>query len=812
LKILFTWLAITFSVVALAQVNTCTLVLSGRVIDDHDETPLSFSQVILVGTERGAVADEDGRFTLTNLCAGTHQLEIRHVGCESVVRSVKLTSKQNEVVVRMEHHHELHEVEIAANAGQKQAHPTTESMDSEALNLQRTEGFSGTLSKLNGVSLLKSGPNVSKPIIQGLYGNRIAIYNDRARLEDQQWGADHAPAINLAGAGSLILVKGAQGVEYGPEAIGGAVVMEPAAFGTNRSPHGTMQLAGFSNGRGGQIGAGVSGALLKNNRFGYQIAGSMLKSGDRNAPDYVLSNTGNEDYSANASFGYQYKTLKVRLTHSLTYQQNGILRSAHNGNLTDLQNAISLTEPRIIRDFSYDIYNPRQEVWHNSTQLNAEVKPGLMSKMEFGYAYQQNQRKEFDIRRGERYEIPALDLRLRAHNGYLRFTRVVGNNFSFKAGADAKFIDNLSNPETGTRPIVPNYKQLSLGAFTRLSYQFGKWQSELGLRYDHTSLIAYKWYRFSDWENLYQDDFGQFVMSYNDAGTQVFVQPELNYNNYSAALGLSKKSNDQNIYGLRFTLAGRAPNSAELFSDGLHHGAAMIERGSLNLKTEHAYSAEVYGSLEISKLSAVANFYAKYFDGYIQPEISGVELTTRGAFPAMTYAQTNAIFYGFDLSLNYQLTQNLSLNSANSLTMATDLSRNAYLLNIPPFQSTNELEWKKEQKGKKITPVFALGVISRLKQYRAPQVISIDELMNLSENEISEARSNGAFDIISPPGEYHLVFARLQADIQWGTRTFQTALVANNLLNRKYRDYLNRFRYFSDDEGINISLLLTLKF
>lgn len=802
----------TLSVVAWAQVNTCTLVLTGRVIDDHDETALSFSQVILVGTERGAVADEDGRFVLKDLCAGVHRIEIRHVGCEPVIREIKLTAKQHELVVRMEHHHELHEVEIAASASQNQAHPNTESMDSEALNLSRTEGFSGALSKINGVTLLKSGPNVSKPIIQGLYGNRIAIYNDRARLEDQQWGSDHAPAMNLAGASSLVLVKGAQGVEYGPEAIGGAVVMEPAAFGTNRSPHGTIQLAGFSNGQGVQAGGGISGALLKNNRLGYQIAGSMLKSGDRTAPDYVLSNTGNEDYSANASFGYQYKTLKVRLTHSLTYQQNGILRSAHNGNLTDLENAISLSEPRIVRAFTYNLFNPRQVVWHNSTQVNAEMKPGLMSKMEFGYSFQQNQRKEFDIRRGERYNIPALDLRLRAHSGYLRYTRVISNKLSFKAGADAKFIDNLSNPETGTRPIVPNYKQLSLGAFARVSYQLGEWQSELGIRYDNTSIIAFKWYRVSDWNNLYQADFGQFVMSYNDAGNQVFVQPELNYSNYSAAFGLNRKSKEQNIYGLRFALAGRAPNSAELFSDGLHHGAAMIERGSLDLKTEHAYSGEIYGSLTISKLSALVNVFVKYFDGYIQPEISGVELTTRGAFPAMTYTQTNAVFYGFDLSLGYQISPQLNLNSANALTMARDLSRNAYLLNIPPFQSTNELEWSKKQKGKKITPVIAIGVLSRLRQKQAPQVIAINELRNLSESEVTEARSKGAFDIIAPTGEYHLVFARVQADIPWGTRTFQAALIANNLLNRKYRDYLNRFRYFSDDEGINIALLLTLKF
>jgi len=812
LKIAFMLLGMAFSVVAWSQVNTCSLVLNGRVIDDHDETPLSFSQVILVGTTRGTVADDEGRFKLEGLCAGTHQIEIRHVGCEPIIQTIKLTNKQHEHLIRMEHHHELHEIEIAAKSNINEDNPSTELMNSEELNLQRTESFSVALSQLNGVSLLKSGPNISKPIIHGLFGNRVAIFNDRARLEDQQWGSEHSPAMNLTGAGSLILVKGAQGVEYGPEAIGGAVVMEPAPFGINRSPHGNVQLSGFSNGKGGQVGAGISGALLKNNRLGYQLSGSMLKSGDRSAPGYVLSNTGNEDYALAASVGYQFKSLKIRLSNNLSYQQNGIFAGAHNGNLGDLDAALSAEEPLILNSFSYQILNPRQEVLHNTTQLNAEFKPGNLSKVELGYSYQQNQRQEFDIRRGARYNIPALDLRLRAHNLYARYTRILGKNFSFKSGVDGKLIDNLSNPETGTRPIVPNYKQESLGAYTRLSYQAGKWQSELGLRYDYSQLIAYKWYRTSDWENLYQQEFGEFVVRYNDVGNQVLVEPKLSYNNYSGAFGLSRYWNKQSLYGIRLSIAGRAPNSAELFSDGLHHGAAVIERGNLGLKTEHAFSGEIYASLNINKLSSSASVYCTYFDGYIQPEIVGVELTTRGAFPAMKYAQTNAVFYGFDLSVNYQLTANFSFKSLNSLTMANDVNRNAFLLNIPPFSSSNELEWKMLAKGKKLNPILALGLQSRLKQNRAPQVIPVSTLRTLDDQEVEQILENGAFDIMAPPGEFHLLFARIQAEIPWGSRTIQAAVIANNLLNRKYRDYLNRFRYFSDEEGNNIRIILTLKF
>lgn len=35
------------------------------------------------------------------------------------------------------------------------------------------------------------------PVIHGLHSNRILILNNEVRQEGQQWGADHAPEIDL---------------------------------------------------------------------------------------------------------------------------------------------------------------------------------------------------------------------------------------------------------------------------------------------------------------------------------------------------------------------------------------------------------------------------------------------------------------------------------------------------------------------------------------------------------------------------------------------------------------------------------------
>jgi iron complex outermembrane receptor protein len=43
-----------------------------------------------------------------------------------------------------------------------------------------------------GVSSLKTGSSVVKPVINGLFGSRVPVINNNVRLEDQEWGTEHA--------------------------------------------------------------------------------------------------------------------------------------------------------------------------------------------------------------------------------------------------------------------------------------------------------------------------------------------------------------------------------------------------------------------------------------------------------------------------------------------------------------------------------------------------------------------------------------------------------------------------------------------
>ena len=76
-----------------------------------------------------------------------------------------------------------------------------------------------------------------------------------------------------------------------------------------------------------------------------------------------------------------------------------------------------------------------------------------------------------------------------------------------------------------------------------------------------------------------------------------------------------------------------------------------------------------------------------------------------------------------------------------------------------------------------------------------------------------QTRVNEAEDFLIPPGSYFLYTALIK--IKWKTQTkneIDFIIRGENLLNTRYRDYLNRLRYFADDLGRNIYVNINFNF
>ncbi len=122
-------------------------------------------------------------------------------------------------------------------------------------------------------------------------------------MQDQEWGAEHAPNIDVNSAGSIKVIKGAGALQYGGNAIGGVIITSAPVVPLLDSLYGKTIVSASSNGRGGSI----SSNLTKSYENGWYstLQGTLKRFGDFNAPDYVLSNTGIFERNLSVSLGYK---------------------------------------------------------------------------------------------------------------------------------------------------------------------------------------------------------------------------------------------------------------------------------------------------------------------------------------------------------------------------------------------------------------------------------------------------------------------------------------------------------------------------
>ena len=184
---------------------------------------------------------------------------------------------------------------------------------------------------------------------------------------------------------------------------------------------------------------------------------------------------------------------------------------------------------------------------------------------------------------------------------------------------------------------------------------------------------------------------------------------------------------------------------------------------------------------------------------YLKPDSVPI-IRQRGAFPAYSYAQVKASFRGIDATLTYKFTDQLSLTTKNSLLFAYNHTDQDYLVFVPPNRSDNSLRYDWAQWGRLSNLYVSVSGLYVAHQNRAPAVTSTQE------------NGNVVFrgDFAPPPPAYFLLGAELGFTAPVHGQAMSVILSSTNLSNVAYRDYLNRFRYFADEPGRNISLKLRL--
>lgn len=774
------WVGVALSVLSAAALTAqpCTGTFKAQLVQDGDGVPLAFASVRLNNSDFRTQTDAEGYFTAPGVCFYQPQsLSIITVyGVLDTILSVVPGTMQLRLPLGGR---ALSGITISAQAAQRAetaAHCVLDALDVES---RQALSLGEVVRQAPGVNVLQTGSNIAKPVIQGLHSNRIAIVNNNVVLESQQWGREHAPETDPFSADKITVVKGAMGVRYGAGAMAGAIVLDPAPLRQKGGWGGWLTSGGFSNGYSG-VAAGAVDYCSNSEKWAARIQSSIKRGGNLRAPDYWLYNSGHAEWNVSAMAGWQSSDrLRHEWSFSTVNQRLAILRSSHLGNIEQIEQAIHSPVPlNNIDQFSYLIGRPYQSIRHYTGKYRLVFRQNDHWKWIAQYSYQFNQRREYDVVRKTGNAADKAQVSFRLWTNVLDVHAEHRGHGYWQGETGIQLTQSLNYVNKGA--FIPNYLGwgASLWAHERWHRHDSHWEWELGARYDFR------------WNHVY-----------TTGNTGRDLNQNVQFGNMSGIAGGHYHFNEHTSVTLHSGLAWRPPSVYELYAKGVHHGAGTYEEGDSSLVSEKAvntnltlnYAPKWYEGSELN-LTLYRNVMLDFI--YLDPA-NTTKITIRGPFPAYYYRQANAVLQGIDGQLKAPVWGHFSAEARVSVLYAfrrTDEGVNDPLPLMPANRYQYGFHWNQEY------------------SHRRPGSFTA----RLMANTVTRQRHIPLAGLLAPAPAG---FTTLALDMN---RTFrfehsrcsqlEAGLTIQNLTNQRYREYLNFFRFYADEPGINVGVRLKVVF
>lgn len=743
-------------------------------IQDAYKQPLASAVVHFIG--KHYVSDNQGNVVINKLSQGKFPIKVSYLGFADYESVITIPASLPYIITMQE--------EVTHLTGtvfvKRIAKPVKVSSSIDKVKLQQKSGeeLAKVVSSVAGVSMIQTGATIAKPVIHGLHSNRILILNNEVRQEGQQWGADHAPEIDPSIADKITVVKGAEAVRYGSDALGGVIVIAPNRLPYGDGLHGELSPSFASNGRKLATTFKLESAIPGWHDWAWRVQGTLKRSGDIRTADYVLNNTAAQEANFSIATGVQKEQGTAELFYSRYQNESSVFYGSHIGNLDDLLRRFEVGRPLTTFPFSYSIEAPKQKVIHHLLKAKGFYFLPFGGKITTQYAFQKDIRQEFSVRRLDRTRIPALNMELTSHLWELFWESIGNSHWKTQLGGNFSYQQNYNQPGTGVVPVIPNFTSVGYGAFIIEKYHSDKWDAEAGLRYDYKYLNA-------DGYNMYGERYGG----------------EHNFHNLTYSLGGSYQASPSLGISSNIGIAWRAPQVNELYSSGLHHGAGTFNLGEASLKPETGAKWITSLKYEPKQSGFFLNMdvYAQVIRSYIYDYPTGETRTlSSGVYPIFQYTQADAFFRGADLEISQRIlrwganSNTLSYGIRGAVVFANELKTSRYFPFIPAPRLSHSLEWKVTPKGffKHIEASVGHTFVAKQTRFEPSQEL-----------------------VPTTPEAYHLFEASLGGTLSITEhQSLSVRLSAENLLNQLYKEYTNRFRYYAHDLGRNISLRLSYNF
>ncbi len=790
----FTWL----NYIAMAQ----NRIITGRVTSQGG--PLESASVTIAGTRLGTTTTTNGDYHLDHVPLDTCQILVSLIGY--LPRRIQLLPLKKTTLVNVELEKavaNLNQVIVTgvSNATLIREDPQPmEIVSSKDIEQSSTDNvIEAIAAHAPGFEAVKTGPNVSKPFINGLGYNRVLTLYDGLRVETQQWGDEHGVPEDDYIIERAEIIKGPASLMYGSDAIAGVLSLFPVIPHVQDKALHIRFLSEY------QTNNGLIGNSLTLSRaakhWSWALRGSTRDARNYTNPiDGRVYLTGYKMVNASGFLGYN--TLKGYSHINFTYYDNR-------------QGIPDGSRDSLTRKFTYQIYeSPGENIVQpqfdnikerpivpenvlNSYSLSPLSQHIRDYRLYTDHSYQighgdikaslgaeENRRREFDhptdpVRPGEYIILKTIDYGL-------RYNAPSFGNIEPSLGVNGMYQSN-SNDKTATDYPIPDYYLFDVGFYGYGKWKLDKWTISGGVRYDHRSEKGDPMYSKPDPITGF---YHQVPLSDSSGALHPFSPFLLHFQGISGSIGSTYQLNDQISLKANIARGYRSPNITEIASNGLDPGAHIYYEGNLHFIPEFSLQEDLGISGEFADLSFAFNAFNNYIRHYIYEDqdvdAHGNPVVIISGNKTFQFQQTNAQLYGGDAELGIHPRNWTGFQLDNALSCVYGYNRNPryskmkdqgeYLPFIPPARLLSDASYTfSNKKRTNQTFTFKAEMDHNWAQNR---------YLGLNKTETATA----AYTLFNVSVHTELNYTKL--------KKLQVQLQVNNLLNTAYQNHLSRLQYF----------------
>ena len=651
-----------------------------------------------------SVSKNDGSFEINNLPSIKALLQIRLMGYQTIIKTIDLSNTTSLNIEMEQSHIEANEVVVTgvSKATEIKRNPVPMvSVDQLYLEQNTATNIIDAVAKVPGVSILSSGPNVSKPYIRGLGYNRILTLFDGVRQEGQQWGDEHGVEMDQFLIDRIEVIKGPASLTYGSDALAGVVNLLPA----NTTPEGTLKgsiQTNYQTNNGLYAASGAFAGNLKSVVFGVR-ASFKEATNYQNKYDGRVHNTGFKETDFNAYLGVNRKWGYSHINFSV----NDNLQEIPDGSRDSLTRKFTkqITEEDTIRPIvsdkelsSYNIDAIHQRVQHYRLFSTNQfiIK---QSKLALKLGYQKSIRQEFA--HPQQPEIAGLYLNMQTATYDAKFYFPEKKGWESTIGINGMY--QVNDVTKGTEFVIPNYTLFDFAPFIYIKKEIKKIDIAAGIRYDTRSFKNNSLYTTTNPTT-------GFDMSTTDTTGAIKQFDNYNqvFNGFSGSIGITYNITERLLIKANVARGYRAPNISEISAKGVHPGTGFQQLGDANFKPEFNLQEDIGIFFDSHHLSISAEVFNNTIDNYIfnqklQSQFGGdsIYMEAGNNYPVYKFRQTKAQLFGGEARIDIHPHPLDWLHFENSISMVYAINKggneavindsNKYLPFIPPLHTNSEL-------------------------------------------------------------------------------------------------------------------------